>query len=187
MSSRPDESIPRTQRLFFALWPDTDVRDALGRQLAGTVLEKPYRRAKRVPTANLHMTLAFPGQVTAIQRACLEMAADSVSGAPFTLVIDHVDRWPGPRVLWSGPTRTPPALWSLAGVLRKSLSACGIQQEKQLFRPHITLARKVERTGEAIKISPVEWRIKRFVLVESRTQSSESIYTVLRTWMLEGE
>ncbi len=186
MSSGPAESIPRTQRLFFALWPDADVRDALGRQLAGTVLEKPYRRAKRVPAANLHMTLAFPGQVTATQRACLEMVADSVSGAPFTLVIDHVDRWPGPRLLWSGPTRTPAALCSLAGGLRKSLSTCGIQQEKQPFHPHITLARKVDRTGEAIKISPVEWRVKHFVLVESRTRSSGSIYTVLRTWVLEG-
>ena len=57
-SARPEA--PR-QRLFFALWPDDAVRarlDQAGEELLG-------KRVKRVPAANLHLTLAFAGAVTA--------------------------------------------------------------------------------------------------------------------------
>lgn len=192
MSSRQVEPAQHTQRLFFALWPDADVRVALVQQLTGAApdgsgLEKLYQLAKRVPAANLHMTLAFPGQVTAAQRACLEAAADRVSSAPFKLEIDHIDSWPGPRVLWSGPTHTPTALASLVSALQESLPSCGLQQEKRPFHPHITLARKVNRKVDVIKTSAVHWPVNSFSLVESCTQPSGLIYTVLRTWALEGE
>lgn len=192
MSSRPTESAPPTRRLFFALWPDANVRVALVQQFTGTALdgaglEKLYPLARRVPAANLHMTLAFPGQVTATQQACLESAANRVSREPFELEIDYIDSWSGPRVLWSGPTRVPAVLGSLAGELRESLAVCGLQREKQPFRSHITLVRKVNRKAEVIKTAPVYWPVNRFSLVESCTQPSGSIYTVLRTWALEGE
>ena len=130
------------------------------------------------------MTLAFPGQVTAAQQACLESAANSVSREPFELEVDYIDSWPGPRVLWSGPTRMPAALGSLADELRESLAVCGIRREKQPFRPHITLARKINRKAGVIKTAPVYWSVNRFSLVESCTRPSGSIYTVLRTWVL---
>lgn len=189
MSSRPVESIQHTRRLFFALWPDADVRAALVQQLTGAApdgseLGEAYRLAKRVAATHLHMTLAFPGQVTVAQQSCLESAAEGVRSAAFKLEIDQVDSWPGPKVLWSGPTRPPAALWSLASELKESLAVCGIPQEKQSFRPHITLARKVHRKAGVIKTSTVHWQVNSFALVESSTQPSGLIYTVLRTWTL---
>lgn len=184
MSSRLAEP---TRRLFFALWPDADVGVLLGRQLANVGLAQHNPSQKQVPAANLHMTLAFPGQVGADRQACLESAAGRIKAAPFRLEINRLDSWPGPRVIWSGPSASPAALGSLAKALQQCLPDCGVEQEKRPFRPHITLARKINRTAGAVKITPVYWPVKRFALVESCGHVSGSIYTVVRTWVLGGE
>jgi hypothetical protein len=47
-------------RVFFALWPDADVRDQLA-GLARAAAERAHGRAP--PPENLHMTLVFVGEV----------------------------------------------------------------------------------------------------------------------------
>lgn len=170
------------QRLFFALWPDDEVRVAL----ALTATDLLGKRIKRVPAANLHVTLAFAGAVTAPVRDCLEAAAASISSPAFELSIDHVGYWPGPRIFWVGPTQTPPALWSLAGQLRTALGECGLRMETRSYQPHITLARKISKVNfiqhDALQIRPVHWSIRRFCLVESVTGSGTASYHVLASW-----
>jgi len=172
------------RRLFFALWPDEGVRAALA-QTATRLLGK---RIKRVPAANLHITLAFAGMVTAPVRDCLEVAAGSIHGPAFELGIDHVGHWPRPRIFWIGPTRIPPALWTLAGQLRTALEDCGLQPETRPYQPHITLARKISAANViqqgATPIEPVPWSIKHFCLLESITGPRAATYHVLASWEL---
>jgi len=172
-----------TQRLFFALWPSAAVRSALD-QLAHRQVRK---LAKRMPAENLHITLAFPGQVSAGVRSCLEQAADRLSGRPFTLHLDQVGHWPRPRIIWAGPTHTPHELWSLVGRLRAVLDGCGILPETRPFQAHVTLARKASRGPTGKKIEPIDWPVHGFSLVESITASVGPAYRVLRTWALEGQ
>jgi 2'-5' RNA ligase len=179
MSSEKAE--PR-QRLFFALWPDEAVRAALS-QTATALLGK---RVKQVPAANLHLTLAFAGAVTAPVRQCLEAAAGSIRCPAFDLSIDHAGHWPRPRIFWIGPTHTPPALWSLAGLLGTALEDCGSQTETRPYQPHITLARKISTAPDTTQIAPVAWSIRRFCLVESVTGPRAVSYQILASWMLEG-
>jgi 2'-5' RNA ligase len=175
------------QRLFFALWPDDAVRAAL----AQTATELLGKRIKRVAAANLHLTLAFAGAVTAPVRQCLEAAAADIQGAAFDLCIDHVGYWPGPRIAWIGPTHTPPALWSLAGRLRTALEDCGLQTETRPYQPHITLARKISRATSiqhgTTQLDPVHWSISAFSLVESVTAPRGVSYRRLVSWTLEGQ
>ena len=172
------------QRLFFALWPDDGVRAALAQAAAGLLGE----RIKRVPAANLHMTLAFAGAVSAPVRDCLEAAAANIRCPAFELCIDHVGHWPRPRILWIGPTHTPPALWSLAGQLRTALEGCGLQAETRAYQPHITLARKISTASAsrhgAGQIAPVHWSITRFCLLESVTGPRAASYQILASWAL---
>jgi 2'-5' RNA ligase len=173
------------QRLFFALWPDDGVRSAL----AQTATDLLGKRIKRVPAANLHVTLAFAGAVTAPVRDCLQAAAGNIRCPAFDLSIDHVGHWPRPRIFWVGPTHTPPALWSLAGQLRTALGDCGLQTETRPYQPHITLARKISKATfiqhGATQIDPVRWSIRRFCLVESVTDPRAASYHILASWMLE--
>lgn len=171
------------RRLFFALWPDDDVRAALddaARALAG-------RRVKRVPASNLHITLAFAGPVDAETAACLARRAADIRVAPFELCVDHAGYWPRPRILWIGPTHVPQPLWELAGALRTTLAGCGLVPEARGFQAHVTVARKVAQAMEDPEFPPVNWPVSRFCLVESAPSESGSSYRPLVCWPLEGE
>jgi 2'-5' RNA ligase len=180
MSSARPEPEPR-QRLFFALWPDEAVRARLnqaGEELLG-------KRVKRVPAANLHLTLAFAGAVTAPVRHCLEAAAGDIRCPAFNLNIEHVGHWSRPRIFWVGPVHAPPALWSLAGSLKTALGDCGLQTETRPYQPHVTLARKIGRPPEATRIDPVDWSIRHFCLLESVIGPGAASYQILGCWKLE--
>jgi len=170
------------QRLFFALWPDAAVRQALARSSR----ELLGRRVKPVPAENLHITLAFAGPVTAAVRDCLATAAGGIRAAPFALTLDHVGHWPRPRILWLGPTHTPAGLWSLVGALNGVFDGCGLQRETRPFQAHVTLARKVRRAPPLAVAAPVAWSISDFSLVESVTGVRGASYRRLVSWKLEG-
>jgi 2'-5' RNA ligase len=179
MSSGTTE--PR-QRLFFALWPDDTVRaslDEAGKSLLG-------KRVKRVPAANLHLTLAFAGSVTAGVRRCLESAAGAIQLAPFELTISHSGCWHRPRIAWIGPAHVPPGLWSLTGSLRSAFESCGLQVETRPYQPHVTLARKISWLANDTPITPLPWSIRSFSLVESVTDPRGVRYQRLVSWTLEG-
>jgi 2'-5' RNA ligase len=177
-SSRPES----TQRLFFALWPDEAVRTALN-AAAQSLLGK---RVKRIPAANLHITLAFAGSVTARVRQCLVATAGTLQLAPFDLLLDRCGYWPGPRIAWIAPTHTPPALWSLVGELRTVFESCGLQVETRPYQPHVTLARKIGRQVNDTPVAPVPWSIRSFSLIESVTDQRGASYRQLVAWTLEG-
>jgi 2'-5' RNA ligase len=177
MSSGGDE---KRQRLFFALWPDEAVRATLDTS-AGKLLGK---RVKRVVASNLHITLAFAGPVSGQVRRCLETAAGDIRVPCFELCINRVGHWPGPRILWVGPTHIPGELWSLAGALRQALEDCGIDTGTRSYQPHVTLARKVSTCPEGAEFPPVHWSISQFSLVESVTDPAGVRYRVLRSWAL---
>jgi 2'-5' RNA ligase len=181
MSSASPDPGPR-QRLFFALWPDEVVRDRLN-QAGEALLGK---QLKRVPAANLHLTLAFAGTVTASTRQCLQAAADNIRCPAFRLSIEHSGHWSHAGIYWAGPAYTPPALSSLAGELQAALGECGLQTETRPYQPHITLARNIERATDTARIAPVDWSIRHFCLVESVTGPCAASYTILATWELEG-
>lgn len=153
------------QRLFFALWPAPELQRELaerGREALGN------RRARRVPAANLHVTLAFLGEVDADFRACAEAAAARVTAAPFTLSLDRLGYWGRRGLLWAGPSAQPEAVERLAADLNAVLADdCGHDPDRRPFRAHVTLARKVPKMPGRMAIEPLEWPVERFVLVAS--------------------
>ena len=170
-----------TRRLFFALWPDAAVRQSLE-----AVSGKRLRKVKRIPPANLHLTLAFPGVVTRPVQECLETGAGRIVAQPFELLVDRAGYWPGPRIMWIGPTRIPAGLWALVTAVRQVLAECGLDPESRPYQPHITLARKANPGVVADEFEPISWSIRRFSLVESVTDPAGAKYLPLRCWELEG-
>ena len=169
------------QRLFFALWPDDEVRAALSQSATGLL----GKQIPRVPDANLHLTLAFAGAVTAAVRECLQAAAADIRSPAFQLRIDTAGHWPRPRIFWVGPSATPPALLSLASSLRTALADCGLQTETRPYQPHITLSRKITRAPLDPRHDPVDWSIRHFCLLESVIGPRAASYQILGCWKLE--
>ncbi|HET8552387.1 MAG TPA: RNA 2',3'-cyclic phosphodiesterase [Gammaproteobacteria bacterium] len=171
-------------RLFFALWPDDALREALHR-----MARKPVRHAggKPVTPDNYHVTLKFLGSTDDDGYDCVCAAADAIRAQPFELRLDQIGFWPKPRILWLGAEQVPEALTALVHDLDQAAEGCGFEPELRPYRPHVTLVRKVGKPGEPETVQPLVWRPKAFVLAASETLSQGAHYRVLRSWALTSE
>lgn len=167
-----------TRRLFFALWPDDEIRRGIveRRDMLGPVSRK------RVPDANLHMTLAFLGDLPAEQVPDIERAADSLHCPAFGLTLDRFGWFARAGVVWLGGEATDPAR-ALADSLGEAVRVLGIALDTRPLVPHVTLFRKVRRRPDFPAPDPLPWAAGQFSLVESIPGRP---YQVLRSWALES-
>ena len=170
-----------TRRLFFALWPDAATRDKLLR----IVRSLPRKRGRPVAAQNLHITLVFLGAVKESELGCLKEQASQVVGVPFKLSLTQLGYFSRPRVIWLGPANCPEPLSSLVAALNNGLQPCGFRPDARPFSAHVTLFRKAIPTTSNTKITPVEWSIDHFCLVESKTHPRGVDYNVLQYFSLE--
>ena len=210
-SEEGPEAVPPepARRLFFALWPDEAMRDAMAQATREAALGSGGRP---VPAANLHVTLAFLGSVAqrrlarlreVARAAALDPAvadprgragpreASSVSadrpGEALALAFDHLEYWRGAQLLCAAPAESPAWTAALAGRLQARLAESGFAPDLKSFRPHVTVARKIERPGPVGRMPEVTWRFTELVLVESRTLPEGPLYSVAASWPLWAE
>ena len=90
-----------TLRVFFALWPDADARDRLA-ALAQDVAARTQGRAP--PSLNLHVTVAFIGEIDAGRIDALRAIGASVAPnvPPFVLMLDRAGTFRGTGIAWAG-------------------------------------------------------------------------------------
>lgn len=168
------------RRLFFALWPGDEVRRLIAdtaRRLAS------HHPGNPVIPANLHLTLAFLGNVDANQYQCVEAMASALRCTGFTLTLDQFGMFPRARVAWLGPQHTPQALQQLSDSVSRAARECGIHLDDRPFNPHVTLARKTSRLQETA-IEPIAWQVDAFCLVQSNTLPEGVRYEVIGRWPL---
>jgi len=166
-------------RLFFALWPGDDTRDALA-----DWSEAMHRACggRRITADKVHATLAFLGERPADELAALAATAGLVNAPPFELVLDQARYWKQQRIAWAGASTVPAALGTLSESLRALLSERGFTFDSKPFVPHITLVRDASRPKELPSLAPIRWPVESFCLV----QSSGGTYAVLSSWPLLG-
>lgn len=169
-----------TERLFFALWPDTATRQAL----AQLNRQCDVLGGRAMQPANLHVTLAFLGNVTAEYRACMSRYADAVRETPFSLSLTRLGVWPQSGIYWLAPEVTPAPLLRLADGLNRAIESCGGRSETRPYRPHVTLRRKVKQAPSGEVSPPIVWSVGDFVLVQSHTHQEGVEYRVVQRWPL---
>ena len=172
------------RRLFLALWPDAATRAKLADIQAVLGRNQRLKKAKPVPVANMHITTHFLGNVSDDVHTQLVALLAGVNAQACTLVIDRWGYFPKARVLWLGAQASPDALSDLVQKTQVCVETCldGYQQKR--FVPHITLFRKARHPLEVDDFEPVEWRIDRYVLVESVTHPEGPEYIALNEWSL---
>ena len=201
----------RTRRLFFALWPDEAMRQAMAQ-----ATRKAARASggRPIPAANLHVTMAFLGsvpegrlpQLLEIARAAAsalagalapEMApeahpssttgiADPRDGV-LELVFDHLEHWRAAQLLCASPAEPPVRIASLARRLQELLTRGGFAPDLKPFRPHVTVVRKVVRPGPVGRMHAVVWQFAALSLIESRTLPEGAVYSVVESFPLCSE
>lgn len=129
-------------KLFIALWPDELARAALAADLPALA-----RAAGGRPTApaNLHLTVAFIGQVDDRRFDDIAGLLAATRPAPFTVGLDRLDAFVSQRVLFRAPSRCPAELLDAQQELVAKLAVAAIPVDRRRFRPHVTLARHCDR------------------------------------------
>ena len=169
------ERAAETVRLFFALWPASDLQAKLAawaRQAAGG------GRAMR--RENLHLTLAFLGPTEAALVPDLIALAAGVRFAPIRLPLDRVGYWKRKRIIRCGTGEEPQALAALVDNLRAQLTAAGIRYDPKPFVSHVTLVRDAAGLDTAPAWIPLVWEAGDFALVSSTRIEGRVAYQVLQ-------
>jgi 2'-5' RNA ligase len=124
-------------RLFIAI----DLPAEFKQTLAKLRCELPG--ARWVPAEQIHLTLAFLGEVEAASAWRLNTALAGIHLPPFTLCLTGPGCFPHrqrPRVLWVG--LAPEAqLTNLVAAVQAAILDCGLPVEERPFTAHITLGR----------------------------------------------
>lgn len=167
----------KVKRLFFALWPDPEIREkcvhiqqALG-ACEGNV----------VSAQNLHITLVFLGAVKADTEAALCAGAAQISVPALKLEFDRLSFWNKSEVLCLTASRLDPCLLHLVEALKRLALDCGLLPEARPYTPHVSLFRKVKQS-RSVNFETLTWHSSSFSLVESRASLTGVKYHVGQTW-----
>jgi 2'-5' RNA ligase len=166
------------RRLFFALWPDEAMLEALAKLCQGLDLSegKPVERGK------FHITLVFLGEVPEDKIEALKMLAEKLTFRPCELTFNRLEHWVRPAVLCLTAEAVPEPLAELVEELKRGVRKLGCKLERRPFRPHLTLARKVRKRVAACTVDPIRWPVRELALVASELTPEGSRYQVLGRW-----
>ena len=144
------------KRLFFALWPDDRQRDRLRDYIAPIAKLVEGQHVRR---DNWHVTTAFIGGFEDRLIPELRARAAEIVVAPFRLRFDRVEFWPRPRVACLIAPAVPAELEHLVFALNEVLAGFDVPVEERRYRPHITIARRVQRfeTQRLAQPALTEW------------------------------
>lgn len=172
-------------RLFFALVPPAE----LAAEIASWRLRYLSADGREVPVANLHITLAFLGEISPhrLEQLCCNTDELLAKEDPRlqALTLDETGYWPKPGILWLGPSRWPDSLTRLAGQLQTRGAAAGGRGKAGAYRPHITLFRGCERPPPAALARPdLCFPCADLALLESRNGRRGVQYRDVANWQL---
>lgn len=175
-------------RLFIAIEIPDDLKASLGR------LRVDLPGARWVAAEQIHLTMAFLGEVDEAVAAQLNRELAEIRVAEFKLCLSGIGCFPSryrPRVLWIG-ILPHPHLTELAARVRAAAVACGIPQEERPFSPHITLARlKMSSSGELeafldhnklIEYQP--FKVEKFILYQSKLTQQGAEHIPVKSFLL---
>lgn len=167
-------------RLFIAIAFDEETKSAIAEVQQN--LRQLDRLANFTLRENLHMTLAFLGEIPAGRIPDIEDAMRRTEVLPMELVFDRVGAFhrDGYDTCWIGlkPNRT---LEKMQSALSQNLLQVGFSLEKRRFKPHLTIARKAVLPGPLQEFSllpaPFSARVESICLMESSRKNGKLCYT----------
>jgi 2'-5' RNA ligase len=179
-------------RLFIAIELPDDCKKELGRLRTHDI-----PGARWVPAEQIHLTLAFLGEVDEEASKRLISRLELIKTAGFQLCLAGTGCFPDrrrPRVLWVG-VRREPLLVNLATMVHDTVLACGIPQEERAFSPHLTLARMKFPAAAAAsafldKHSTLELKpfaVTEFTLFQSKLSPKGAEHIQLKSFPLSGQ
>ena len=162
-------------RLFIAINFTDEFKDALSDVMDDMRTQGIY--ANYVPAENLHLTLAFLGEISPGDIPLIEEAMSQVAMPQIRITLNGIGNFG--NLLWAGLEENR-ELGQYVRNLWRALSEHGIPFDKKAFKPHITLARKVEtRKTFDVHVAPVSMTADGVSLMRSDRINNRMRYTEL--------
>ncbi len=171
-------------RLFYAV----NFEDTVKKRLADiqNALRAQVVRGHFTLEDNLHLTLAFIGEVPEDRSGLLRQIAEAFCVTPFELRLEGLGRFrrDGGDILWLGIAENK-SLISIYNKLSGQIENAGFELEKRRFAPHLTLARQTRLHPEfdlstySQHVAPIVTEVKKVSLMKSERIQGRLTYTEL--------
>jgi 2'-5' RNA ligase len=183
-----EEGAEATQRIFFALWPTPE---SAAEVMAWARSAHALCGGRIMRPETLHLTLAFLGSTPESRVRQLAQAAHRWQVEVGEITLRRFGRFPGPRIVWAGPTLDDTERLEWLDVLHerlwRQLEELGWLRSSMIFRPHVSLLRKADMCDlDSLQRPPLSWKPAACVLVASRPTVAGSRYEVLASMPMVG-
>ena len=180
----------RGKRLFLSIDLPDYVKDSLQ-----ALREETLRGFNWVPRERYHLTLKFIGDVPGQFQETIEKAIDPIDVHSFLLPMEGLGSFPHigkAHAVWAGLSNGHPHLFQLHKRIEDALFNIGIEPEKRIYHPHVTIARVNHASDEAVRqylkrhpdFGAAPFRVEAFHLMQSQVIEEKRVYSVERTWEL---
>lgn len=161
-------------RCFVAAWPDHATRQSFEQLLATLRTQVPAARSMQA--RNMHLTLAFIGELDSAAAIRLAPSVDDLALPPFDWTLDCLGWFPRARVAWAGgPTNG--ALEASVNAVRAQLDALGVAYDRKSFVAHVTLFRDVRAFAcSGPLLDPIPWRTEHIALYAAARDERGPVY-----------
>ena len=143
---------------------------------------------RRVPTTNLHITLAFFGLVSNKTQRKLEKQLSALRKPAFSVTLNKLSHWKKPKILCVTGQTKDNALLQIAKECQLLAAALNLPSSEHIFSAHITLARKAHKLpqcpAEQLYFEPLVINPDAIHLFESKSCEKGVEYQILRSWPL---
>tara|TARA_B100001013_G_scaffold246697_1_gene152816 strand:- start:63 stop:641 length:579 start_codon:yes stop_codon:yes gene_type:complete len=187
--------IEKLLRTFLAVPVPDEVRSK--KNMLYSTLEGSPAKINWVKNIQLHLTLKFLGYTPELSNSEVIDHIETITRdvKPFNLTIEETGCFPipeRPRALWMGVTGDLKPLLNLVSRIERSLDGLGFPKERQVYSPHITLARVkypqkwTPDVGLFLKSSydPIDFPVDRVQFFSSELLPTGAVYTLLKSFPL---
>ena len=163
-------------RLFTAINFNSKTRNRLiGLQ---NELRSHSKRGRFTLPENLHLTLAFIGDVSPKKIEKIKAILETVSFEPFNLNINRLGKF-ARGTLWYAGVEECEQLMLLQREITYKLAICGFEMDGRKYNPHITLGREVTADVSPWSIEPFGETASTAELMKSERIGGELTYTMI--------
>jgi 2'-5' RNA ligase len=171
-----------TKRLFVSIELPQSVTNTLA------ALDPPLSGVRWLEPRQMHLTLAFLGDIAAGTQETLSEKLRLISWKPFFLPLIGLGTFPSkgwPKIIWIGVGTGHPHLFQLHKRVQEAIIGAGLEPDLRSFHPHVTLARCRDVSPQTIRPflkSHAEFdagliHVESFVLNSSQLTPAGSVYT----------
>ena len=157
-------------RLFLAICLTEELQSGIIGLLHG--LKQLGVGGRYVPASNLHMTLAFLGEVEDVN--AVKVAVSTVHPPKFRLALSDWGSFGD--TLWIG-VKGSQALSNTVKDVREALDRAGIPWDRQKFVPHITVVRHMTGNWKQAPAPRGDMMVRKISLMMSEERNGKRVYT----------